>query len=138
MVLNDTRSVLFPLVEQEQAGEVALLTFQLWKLLASEVIPIIGQDGFMMLYSRSLYMTHSAFPWIALSQGARPDEPPFMALKTCLEGRSFAEADAASKSLFANFTDILVNLIGEPLTTGILRAALGKRAARLNEKEFPS
>jgi hypothetical protein len=119
----------------EAVGDV---TIRLWESMAAELIPLIGKDGFTILYVRSLHLTRASFPWVATGHPAQSTDSNFTPLRLSFEGRSFAEAGEASKALLATFTDILAVLIGEPLTTGILHAAWGDGASATNSKEPPS
>jgi hypothetical protein len=115
--------------------QVANITLQSWKSMASELIPLIGKDGFAILFDRSLYITQSSFPWLAYGQAAQPADPEFTSLKMSLEGRDLAEAAEASEALLATFVNLLETLIGERLTARILRSALGDGDSAIDSKE---
>ncbi len=97
----------------------------LWEQMATQIIAIVGEGGFNSLYARSVFLTRSTFPWLAA--GALPPQADqlFAGLKTSLEGQTQAQAVKASSLLLITFTDILASLIGEQLTTSILRLAWG-------------
>ena len=107
----------------QRPEEVANITILLWESVASELIPLIGKDGFAILYARSLHLARSTHPWLATGHSAQQNDTHFTSLRMSLEGQNFTEAGEASKALLATFTDLLAVLIGEPLTTGILRVA---------------
>lgn len=107
----------------------------LWERLASELISIIGEGGFQSLYSRSVHLTSVTFPWIMLSHSSRPADSGFAELKICYGGRHITEASEASITLLITFIDILALLIGELLTTRILRSAWGDDALDIAVKE---
>lgn len=113
------------------------VTISLWERLASELISIIGEGGFQSLYSRSVHLTRAAFPWIALDHSGTDADSRFADLSMSLEGRDFTEASEASMALLITFIDILALLIGEHLTTSILRSAWGDEALNIAGKEFP-
>ena len=123
------------LISHEQ---VANITLQLWESMASELIPLIGKDGFAILFDRCLHLTRSSFPWLADSHGAQSADSEFASLKMSLEGRDVAEAGEASEALLATFTNLLEMLIGEPLTAVVLLAAWGDGAAKIDSKEYRS
>ena len=52
------------------------------------------------------------------------------------ERQSSAQASAANSLLLINFANILASLIGEQLTTSILRSAWGNDASMKADKEF--
>jgi hypothetical protein len=118
--------------------EVANITLQLWELMASELIPLIGKDGFAILYDRCLHVTRSSFPWLAAGHMMQPADPDFASLRMSLDGQTIAEASEASKALLATFTNLLAMLIGEPLTVVILRAAWGDGASKIDSNESRS
>ena len=103
----------------------------LWERLAVELSSIIGQNGFDTLYARSIHVARTRHPW--LEEGA---DTGFERLKAGLEGQAPAAADAASIDLLTTFTDTLVQLIGAPLTTAILRSAWGQDTADTAAKDL--
>ena len=126
-------------LESRQPEGVAELSIQLWQAIAAELLPIIGSQGFAMLYARSLHLAQSGFAWLAISsaeaRGLQRTDLQFTSLKTSLEGRSLAEVGAASQLLLITFTNLLIVLIGEPLTTSILHTAWGEHASDIASKE---
>lgn len=118
------RQIIARLISQ-RPQEIAHLTLGLWDSIASELIPLVGEDGFAMLYGRSLYLTKKTFPWLPDGQTKLQNNSPFLLLKASLEKQDTADAATASQALLMTFTDLLATLIGEPLTIGILRAAWG-------------
>jgi hypothetical protein len=112
------------------------VTVNLWERLASELISIIGEGGFQSLYSRSMHLTSATFPWLVLSHPWQRADSRFADLKISLEGRDFPEASEASITLLITFIDILALLIGEHLTTSMLRSAWGDDASDIAEKEL--
>lgn len=108
--------------EHGDTGERALA---LWESLAANLVNIIGDEGFNALFSRSLHLAGAAHPWLAEASLTRGNLPRFAALKTLLHGRTQEDVTAAMVLLFSIFTDVLGTLIGQQLTTNILRAAWG-------------
>lgn len=96
----------------------------LWERLAVELIAIIGRSGFDTLYARSLHLVRVRHAWLA--QGADAD---FQRLKASLDSQPPAAAGAAAVDLLTTFTDTLIQLIGEPLTTAILKSAWSQDTA---------
>lgn len=102
-------------------------SIELWESLAAELRVIIGDRGFESLYARSLHKAGAAYPWLAPD----PQHPPQAAaaalalLAARLNEREPHEAQAASAAMLNIFTDTLILLIGELLTTTILRQAWG-------------
>jgi hypothetical protein len=115
---------------------VVAVAIDVWEKLAVQLVSIIGEGGFQSLYSRSLHLTSLTFPWIA---GNHPPQTAsrFADLKINLEGRDSAEAAEANIALLITFIDILALLIGEVLTTSILRSAWGNDVLDTVVKEMP-
>jgi hypothetical protein len=90
-----------------------------WDQLAGRLTPIIGQDGFRALYRRSLHLTAASFSWLSPPTTTSVDLP-FADLGLRLQNETPARAEEASRALFATFTRLLNDLIGESLTTRIL------------------
>ncbi len=100
----------------------------LWGQMATQIIALVGEDGFNSLYARSVFLTQSAFPWLAASPLSPKSDCRFANLKTSLDGQTAAQAVKASSFLLLTFTDILASLIGEQLTASVLRTAWGVEA----------
>ena len=105
--------------------DVADAVINLWEHLATQIIPIIGEGGFNAIYARSVFLTQSTFPWLAADSLSPQTDHRFAELKISLEGRPPEQTNAGNSLLFITFTDILASLIGEQLTSLILRSALG-------------
>ncbi len=111
------------------------VTMQLWERLASELILLIGEGGFQSLYSRSLHLAGETYPWMLIRHPSQATDSRFAGLKMSLEEQGAAEAGEASIALLDTFIDILISLIGELLTTSILRSAWGDGALDSAVKE---
>jgi len=109
----------------QHTEKVADASINLWESMATQIISIVGEGGFNSLYARSVFLTQSTFPWLAASLLSPQTDHPFAELKMSLEGQSPAQASEANSLLMITFTDILASLIGEQLTTSILRLAWG-------------
>lgn len=120
----------------QHTDDVADAAVMLWEQMATQIISIVGEGGFNSLYARSVFLTRTTFPWLAAGALPPQAEQRFAGLKTSLEGKTLAEACAASSLLLLTFTDILAALIGEQLTTRILRSAWGDDASDNAGKEF--
>ena len=107
----------------EPPENVVSVAIGLWEQLASQIAAIVGQGGFDSLYARSLFLSQSTFPWLGASALSAQTGRGFAELKTSFEGQTPAQACAANSLLLVTFTDILAALVGEQLTTRILRSA---------------
>lgn len=121
----------------QQPEHIADAAMDLWEKLADEIISIVGEAGFDSLYERSAHLAQSTFPW--LPPGSSPSQPPqrhrFAELGMRLADQTPADARAANSLLLTSFTDILASLIGEQLTSSILRSAWGNLASATSDKE---
>lgn len=117
----------------EKISDVAVV---LWEQMADEIISIIGEGGFNSLYARSVFLTQTRFPWLTACVLLQQPDQRFVELKTGFEVQAPAQVRAANILLLITFTDILVSLIGNPLTDNILHLAWGDRASDRAGKEF--
>jgi len=95
----------------------------LWDKLAAAIILLIGEAGFYSLYSRSLFLTQSKFPWLDFDNSAGQANPCFENLKASLQQQPEAIAIEANRQLLITLTDILASLIGDSLTNNVLNSA---------------
>lgn len=110
---------------QKQSDASGEMILALWINLAANLVSLIGDEGFNALYSRSLHLAGATHPWLADLPALSGDRPRFAALASSLQDRSQEEVATAMVLLLSTFTGVLSTLIGQPLTTNILRAAWG-------------
>ena len=120
-----------------QNEDVAYASSHLWERLAIELVGIVGESGFNLLFARSIHSCRAEFPWLAVSQPWRQPDSRFTALEDSLHGKAPDSARLASAALFLTFTDVLASLIGEPLTIRILHSAWDEPVPGNAGKEFP-
>ncbi|QIB66906.1 hypothetical protein [Kineobactrum salinum] len=123
----------------QQPDNIADAAISHWEKLAGEIVSVVGEAGFASLYDRSLYLSQATFPWLAADAPPQQSAPPgdrFVELRTCLASQAAADACAAHSQLLNTFTDILASLIGEQLTSNILRAAWNDMATDTSGKEL--
>lgn len=125
------KSLMVPPPERPADAAIAV-----WEQMATQIISIVGEDGFNALFARTLFLNQAAFPWLASSLQAPRTEYRFADLQTSLEAQTPAQASEASSLLLITFTDVLASLIGEQLTTRILRLAWSNNISNKAEKEF--
>lgn len=131
MATNDERHQMIERNVMRSPGTVRADAIVLWERLAVELSAIIGQSGFDTLYARSIHVARARHPW--LDEGA---DPRFDRLRAGLATQQPAVAGAASVALLIIFTDTLIQLIGAPLTTAIIRSAWGRDIADTAAKEL--
>lgn len=107
-------------------------SINLWKRLASTLNSNIGEVAFQALFLRSVNTTGKVFPWMMPTHVFHTAESDFEGLRTCLEGQGITESSIASSSLLNTFIDMLILLLGEHLTTSILRLAWDENQAQVD------
>ncbi len=110
----------FTAAPTENAADAAI---DLWKKMATQIVSISGEGGFNSLYARSISLTQSRLPSLRANPPSAQTAERFAELKQCFSGQTSAQICAANNLLLTAFTDILAALIGEMLTTRILRSA---------------
>jgi hypothetical protein len=128
------RQIIENLIPQH-ADNIANAAIHRWEQIATQIISIIGEGGFIALYIRSAFLTQSTFPWLPANSLSPQTDARFTVLKNCLEAQTPAQAIAANSLLLITLTDILASLIGEDLTTRILRLAWGNDTASVTGQE---
>lgn len=115
---------------------LATATVDALTALSTELKALVGELAWRALYVRSLHLARSSF--------ARPDVGDLQsssdllaALQEDLLTRSPVEARSAATALLHALADLLVSLIGEPLTLRLLRKAWGDPPADNFSQEKP-
>lgn len=106
-----------------------------WEKLAAEIISIVGEAGFNSLYERSVLLSQTTFPWLPACPSPLQSGSLFVEFRMRLAEQTPDHAREANTLLLTTFTDILASLIGEQLTTSILRSAWGTPASDKSGKE---
>ena len=119
----------------QHAEDVVDSAVRLWEEMAVEIVSIISEGGFNSLYARSVFLSQPSIPLLSASALPLQAIPRFAELKKSFEGLSSSEVSAANNLLLRVFTDILATLIGEDLTSNILRSAWGNHASEKTGKE---
>ncbi|MBW8329152.1 MAG: hypothetical protein K0M48_08410 [Thiobacillus sp.] len=119
----------------QQPDNIADAAMDLWEKLADEIFSIVGEAGFDSLYERSVHLAHPTFPWLPPCPSPPQAHHRFAELRARLADQTPAQARAANSLLLTSFTDILASLIGEQLTSSILRSAWGNLASATSDKE---
>ena len=99
---------------------VAAAAVRRWDIVQSRLAPIIGEDGFRVLFARSLHRARLEHPWLARDPVAGADA--FSTLRASLEAQETKQAAGGSRALMENFNVLLHALIGEELASRLLGA----------------
>jgi hypothetical protein len=103
-----------------EAITVAEATLSIWHQMAARLEPVIGAQGVDVLFRRSLHLTISDFPTLAISGDQGGSAALLASLKANLESLNTDVTSEASYTLLATFTELLITLIGESLTVRLL------------------
>ena len=109
---------------QAGSGVVAAACIRALDALFSELEPLVGVTGARALYLRCLYLTRESVGWPVAPDGVARDAL-LANLAEHIEARHADAARRASETLLTAFADLLVSLIGEPLTLRLLQSAWG-------------
>lgn len=108
----------------------------LWNKMATQITSIVGEGAFASIYSRSVFLAQAQYPWLPDRSQPPQLEQWFADLKTSFSGQPSAVARDANRLILVTFTDILASLIGEDMTSGILRSAWGSDTSGKVGKEL--
>ena len=86
--------------------------------MRSRLAPIIGEDGFRILFARSLHRARAEHPWLA-REAVSPDNA-FSSLTQSFASRPPEQAALGIRALVAHFDDLLHALIGKELAARLL------------------
>jgi len=103
------------------ASVVAEATLNIWQQMVAWLAPVIGARGVEVLFSRSLHLMSSAFPWLVIAGDHGNNVALLASLKARLADSETNDAIEASYTLLVTFTELLSTLIGESLTERLLR-----------------
>jgi hypothetical protein len=103
------------------APAIAAEAVSSWAQVQSRLAPIIGEDGFRVLYARSLHRARAKHPWLA--RDAAKGDVPLATLLASLEAESPQRAAEGSRALRDNFDELLNALIGQELAARLLGLA---------------
>lgn len=107
----------------EHAGQVAKAASALWGRVDAELSPVFGSAGAAALYRRSLYRARAQSPALAEVYDATEYAKGLDPLRLLLASMSHDDAVVASRALMRAFCELLVELIGAPLTERLLEPA---------------
>lgn len=110
--------------EGADSNAVASAAVRALTSLLLELRPLVGELALRALYVRSLHLARSSFERPGPSELESPDEL-LAPLHRDLVSRAPAEARSAADALLLALADLLVSLIGEPLTDRLLHKAWG-------------
>lgn len=94
----------------------------MWQAIDAALTPVLGQQGVVALYKRSLYLTAPAYPWLSGSHEGVLNAMDLNALESAFAKQSSAAAGAGGDVLLQTFYGVLTSLVGPSLTERLLRS----------------
>ncbi|HZV66567.1 MAG TPA: hypothetical protein VFG03_16830 [Telluria sp.] len=101
---------------------------RVWVDLAAHLTPLIGEAGFCALYGRAARLAAVADHWPVVLNGERSVGTLLLSIKNSLASIEPERAAAANLALLDSFTKLLAGLIGDGLTTRLLKTAWADRS----------
>jgi hypothetical protein len=89
--------------------------------LAGRLAPLIGVAGVAALGRRTLHIVERQHPELGVAPAPADDDDPFAWVERQLARQDADVASTAGLAVLTTFTDLLVVLIGETLTTRLLQ-----------------
>ena len=105
------------------AAEVADAAIAIWHDFATELQSIIGRQGVVALFNRSIALTARTHPWLSSSRAPDDHSVDINGLQTAIAQQSSETAITGSGELLQTFYDLLQSLIGTCLCEQLLDAA---------------
>jgi hypothetical protein len=95
---------------------------RVWNTLFDRLALLIGPLGTQLLFTRSMAIQASAFPWLP-QPPAGAQQQAFELFERCLHDLAPEDLLTVNLALLGTFTTVLADLIGERLATRQLRLA---------------
>jgi hypothetical protein len=102
------------------AAEVADAAIAIWQDFATELHSIIGRQGVVALFNRSIALTARTFPWLSVSRAGDDHSVDINGLQVAIAQQSSEAAITGSSELLQTFYDLLQYLIGAGLCEQLL------------------
>lgn len=100
------------------ATRIATSVLGTWHQVARRLAPVIGVRGANVLFARALHLASVTFPWLLSDD--EPAERLEAVLREHLEAQPVAIAFEAGCTVLQILTQLLSDLIGEPLSERLL------------------
>ena len=124
--MDSQEGTLIALLEQKvgrgvSAAQVAATVAAMWRHAEEGLVPVIGPQGVVALYQRSLLLTSRAHPWLAGLGQIVPQTVDLEGLTAALAQQESIDAARAGGELLQTFHGLVNGLIGSSLTRRLLR-----------------
>jgi hypothetical protein len=108
--------------DDADAAQIADAVFTIWAEIDDALTPILGPQGVVALFKRSLHLTALAHPWVTAQRDGNPTFMDPAALKAELARQSSAVSAAAGNAFLQTFYELLASLVGASLAERLLRS----------------
>jgi hypothetical protein len=95
----------------------------MWYDFSTALQSIIGRQGVVALFNRSMALTARTYPWLSSSRAADDHSVDTNGLQAAIALQSSEAAIAGSSKLLQTFYDLLESLIGTGLCEQLLNSA---------------
>lgn len=104
------------------AAQLANAMAATWQAIDLVLCPILGQQGVIALYKRSLYLTRVSHLWLAPIYDSAVVTLSVEDLRVAMSHEETVAARAGGDALLHTFNDLLVTLLGSSLTERLLHS----------------
>jgi hypothetical protein len=108
---------------------------QSWSRLGRQLVPLIGEGGFVALFTRSLRLLAPPRPWLSVDPARKSSALLLAALEQDLASVDGVQAQVAHEELMNAFVRQLTALIGPALTARLLAELATGDARHKNQEE---
>lgn len=110
--------------EDADSRQIADAIGALWTDIEAALQPIVGRRGVAALFTRTLHVASARYPWLAPLKASGDEATADLAQLTALFAtQPPALCKDAGNAMFVSFRDLLVTLIGAPLSERLLHTA---------------
>lgn len=122
--------------EEPTAAQIAAAMVAIWQEIDAALTPVLGKGGVAALYKRTLYLTGTVHPWLALRREDLSTGVDLVALNAVLSQQANAAAAAAGNDFLQTFHRLLASLVGSSLTERLLRAVWARPSRGLPAQDI--
>ena len=120
---------------QPAAAGHAVPLIRPWSRLGRQLVPLIGEGGFVALFTRSARLLSPPRDWLSIDAARRTSALLLAALEQDLAAADPGEAAATHDALMDTFVRQLGALIGPALTARLLAETRADGAPQKNQEE---
>lgn len=106
--------------EGATASRIADAVVAVCQDIEKSLVPIVGYGGVAALYLRSLYLARMAHAWIDCPLAASMPRADFSSFRILAAQQTEEDALAGGREVLETFSQLLVSLIGFPLSQQLL------------------